>query len=362
MTPRSAAIVGLGTIGGSIALALTRAGWTVRGDAINARDRAAAYRRGIYIAPGAGRDRIENLTKLVEMVVLSVPPGELARVAAEVAAVVPASVPILHTCSIQSPKALRLPAELARRLTPTHPMAGAAGRGFIAAREDLFVGCQVSVAVPASLASRKAAVALWKAVGAREILACHAEEHDQRMRYVSHLPQLAATALAAALHDAGVPATALGPGGRDTTRLATSPWPLWHALLAINPKASANPIRLLEAELHALRVALEHGDMEKVGRIWRSAASWRSGEDVAPFHGELPAVDTPARAASAALGAWRAAAQAVKKVARRVAKSATRTTKPSAKKAGTKAGTKAGKQAGKQAGTKAGKKAVKKRR
>ena len=307
MTPRSAAIVGLGTIGGSIALALTRAGWTVRGDAINARDRAAAYRRGIHIAPGAGRARVANLVKGVEMVVLSVPPGELARVGAEVAEEVPATVPILHTCSIQAPKALGLSPELARRLTPTHPLAGAAGRGFAAAREDLFVGCQVSVAVPAPLSARRAAVALWKALGAREILACHAEEHDQRMRYVSHLPQIAATALAAALCDAGVPATALGPGGRDTTRLAQSPWPLWHALLSMNPKASASPIRLLEAELHALRVALEHGDMEKVGRVWRSASAWRTGEVAMPYNGELPAVARPARRKGAARKARRAA-------------------------------------------------------
>ena len=287
LTPRSVAIVGLGTIGGSLALALTRAGWTVRGDAANARDRAAAYRRGIYIAPGSGTARIANLVKGVEMVVLSVPPGELARVAAEVAAVVPATIPILHTSSIQSQKPLGLSPELARRLTATHPLAGAAGRGFAAAREDLFVDCQVSVAVPASLGARRAAVALWKAAGAHDILACHAEEHDARMRWVSHLPQLAATALAAALSDAGVPATSMGPGGRDTTRLAQSPWPLWHALLSMNPKASAYPIRLLEAELHALRMALEHGDMDKVGRIWRSAALWRSG-DVVQFSGELP--------------------------------------------------------------------------
>ena len=57
--------------------------------------------------------------------------------------------------------------------------------------------------------------------------------------------------------------------------------------LSMNPKASAYPIRLLEAELHALRMALEHGDMDKVGRIWRSAALWRSG-DVVQFSGELP--------------------------------------------------------------------------
>ena len=277
LTPRSAAVMGLGTIGGSLALALMRAGWTVRGDAINARDRAAAYRRGIHISPGSGKKRLENLVQGVEVVVISVPPGELARVAADIAAVVPASVPILHTSSLQASRPLGLNPVLASRLTATHPLAGSAGHGFGAAREDLFANCLVSVAVPATLTARRAAIALWKAVGAREINSCPADEHDARMRWVSHLPQLAATALAAALADAGVPAVALGPGGRDTTRLATSPWPLWHALLSMSPSASAYPIRLLEAELEAMRRALEKGDMESLGRTWRHAGAWRGG-------------------------------------------------------------------------------------
>jgi prephenate dehydrogenase len=270
--------MGLGTIGGSLALALMRAGWTVRGDAINARDRVAAYRRGIHIAPGAGKARIENLVKGVEAVIICVPPGELARVAADIASVVPKSIPIFHTCSLQSAKPLGLSPALAARLTATHPLAGSAGHGFIAAREDLFMNCLVSVAVPATLAARRAAIALWKAVGAREITSCPADEHDARMRWVSHLPQLAATALAAALADAGVPSSALGPGGRDTTRLATSPWRLWHALLAMSPSASAYPIRLLEAELEAMRRALEAGDLDRLGATWRRASSWRAGE------------------------------------------------------------------------------------
>lgn len=278
LTPRSAAVMGLGTIGGSLALALMRAGWTVRGDAINARDRVAAYRRGIHIAPGAGKARVANLVKGVEIVVICVPPGELARVAADVAAVVPASVPIFHTCSLQSAKGLGLSPALAARLTATHPLAGSAGHGFVAAREDLFMNCLVSVSVPATLAGRRAAVALWKSVGAREITSCPADEHDARMRWVSHLPQLAATALAASLADAGVPASALGPGGRDTTRLATSPWRLWHALLAMSPSASAYPIRLLEAELASMRRALEVGDLDQLGSTWRRASSWRAGE------------------------------------------------------------------------------------
>ncbi len=278
LNPRSAAVMGLGTIGGSLALSLMRAGWTVRGDALKATDRMAAYRRGIHIAPGAGKKRLENLVKGVEVVVLCVPPGELARVAADIAALVPASVPILHTCSLQAARGLGLSPALAMRVIGTHPLAGSAGHGFVAAREDLFAHCLVSVAVPAPVSVRRAAVALWKAVGAREVTSCPADEHDARMRWVSHLPQLAATALAAALADAGVPAGALGPGGRDTTRLAVSPWRLWHALLAMSPSASAYPIRLLEAELSAMRRALEAGDLDALGRTWRRAASWRAGE------------------------------------------------------------------------------------
>ena len=276
LAPRSAAIIGLGTIGGSLALALTRAGWNVRADANNPADRLAAARDGIRVTNGPEQERLAATVAGAEIVVICVPPTSLAHVAAKVVAMVPATVPVLHTCGIQSPRALGLPPAVFRRVTGTHPLAGAVGHGFASARPGLFGGCMISVAVPAPLQVRSAATAVWKAAGAREIMACPADEHDDRMRYVSHLPQLAATALAASLADAGIPAGSLGPGGRDTTRLAASAWPLWHALLATNHRASAAPLRLLEAELASLREALERGDFDTVGRTWKRAQAWRA--------------------------------------------------------------------------------------
>ena len=298
LAPRSAAIIGLGTIGGSLALALTRAGWHVRADANNPADRLAAARDGIHVANGTEQDRLADTVADAEVVVICVPPTSLPHVAAKVVAIVPATVPVLHTCGIQSPQALGLPPAVFRRVTGTHPLAGAVGHGFASARPGLFGGCAVSVAVPAPLQVRSAATALWKAAGAREIMACPADEHDDRMRYVSHLPQLAATALAASLADAGIPASALGPGGRDTTRLAASAWPLWHALLATNHRASAAPLRLLEAELASLREALERGDFDTVGRTWKRAAAWRAS---------VPTSSSGARTSSASQAALQVA-------------------------------------------------------
>ncbi|NIP83489.1 MAG: prephenate dehydrogenase/arogenate dehydrogenase family protein, partial [Gemmatimonadetes bacterium] len=57
---------------------------------------------------------------------------------------------------------------------------------------------------------------LWRAVGGRPRRTT-AEDHDRLLARISHLPQLAATALAGTLDRAGIEAEQLGPGGRDAT-------------------------------------------------------------------------------------------------------------------------------------------------
>ena len=86
LAPRSAAIIGLGTIGGSLALALTRAGWNVRADANNPADRLAAARDGIRVTNGPEQERLAATVAGAEIVVICVPPtslGPMRRVVAQ---------------------------------------------------------------------------------------------------------------------------------------------------------------------------------------------------------------------------------------------------------------------------------------
>jgi prephenate dehydrogenase len=111
-----------------------------------------------------------------------------------------------------------------------HPMAGKEISGVEAAEASLFSG-RPWVFTSEPPPSLRALVASF---GAR-ILVMNAEDHDRMVAWSSHLPQLVSTALAGAVHRHAPDAVAVaGPGLRDMTRLAASPWDIWRDIIATN--------------------------------------------------------------------------------------------------------------------------------
>jgi prephenate dehydrogenase len=98
------------------------------------------------------------------------------------------------------------------------------------------------------------------------------------MAWRSHLPHLVSSTLALALRDAGVRRSALGPGGRDMTRLAGGAPTMWYPIVRDNAAAIADALGAYEARLHALRIALMEGDAGAARRFIESAADWFDGE------------------------------------------------------------------------------------
>jgi prephenate dehydrogenase len=86
-----------------------------------------------------------------------------------------------------------------------------------------------------------------------------AAEHDRALARLSHLPQLVSCALAATvaedLNELELSALA-GPGYRDMTRLASSPWDIWRDILATNPREVADALDSLIPKLAAARDGL----------------------------------------------------------------------------------------------------------
>jgi prephenate dehydrogenase len=285
------AVVGLGAIGGSIAKALSRAGRRVRAYAANPADVEAASRDGVEVSGS-----VEECVGDAPVVVVAVPMTAHAAVAAAVVGAARTDATIFHTASLQTPSALssasvggrEYPADVARRVFGTHPLAGSHRAGFAAAYAELLATCVVSVEARADAAVRATAERLWRAVGAARLEYRTAEEHDELMTWVSHLPQLASTALADAIASSGVPASALGPGGRDATRLASSPFELWTGILAGARPAASRAAAALERSVAALRAALETGDSDALERLWTSARTWRESADRPPAEGPPP--------------------------------------------------------------------------
>jgi prephenate dehydrogenase len=96
--------------------------------------------------------------------------------------------------------------------------------------------------------------------------------------WTSHLPQAAATALALALDAAGLPRRELGPGGRDTTRLAGSSPEMWSAICLDNAALLEEAIGGLEAQIAKLRGAIEARDGRALREIFGEARRWADEE------------------------------------------------------------------------------------
>ncbi|MEO7131146.1 MAG: prephenate dehydrogenase [Dermatophilaceae bacterium] len=147
----------------------------------------------------------------------------------------------------------------ASRYVGSHPMAGRERSGAAAARGDLFDG-RAWVVVPHD-GSRPEAVRTIRELAAATGAAVRvmpAHEHDAAVAAVSHVPQLAASIIAATLRDLSEPAVGLaGQGLRDVTRIAASDPRLWTQILAGNAVAVREVLRGLQHQVGDLVTALD---------------------------------------------------------------------------------------------------------
>ena len=102
-----------------------------------------------------------------------------------------------------------------------------------------------------------------------------AEDHDHLLAMISHVPQLAASALMHVIGEAvGEEGLALaGRGLRDTTRLASSGAEVWTDVTTTNADAIGTALDTLIDVLVSLRRDLHHGD--RLADVFASAQAWR---------------------------------------------------------------------------------------
>jgi prephenate dehydrogenase len=256
------AIVGVGLIGGSFALALREAeyGGRILGVSSPQTVQTACARgvidEGVTLQEAAARADVIYLAQPIERILETLEQiGALAR-------------PGTLVTDAASTKARIV--EQARRCVRRaqflggHPMAGKETRGVGEAEGTLFRG-RPYLLTPQNPEELETAAArnftAWvRRIGAIPVI-LSPEEHDRLVAFTSHLPQVASTALAAVLAEQlGESALrAAGPGLVDVTRLALSPFDIWRGILETN----AGPIReALEAyirKIESLRDSLRDG-------------------------------------------------------------------------------------------------------
>ncbi len=165
-------------------------------------------------------------------------------------------------------------------LVGVHPVAGKETVGAGAAEAGLFANRRVIVTPsrrsdPAAVAK---VVALWQATGAKvEEMAPGA--HDAILARASHLPQLVASALAAALEGEqidGKVASEYGAGGlRDTTRIAASSAEMWRDICSTNRDAILEALALFRGSFEKFTDAVERGDADELMALFERGRRMR---------------------------------------------------------------------------------------
>lgn len=261
MRPDTLGIVGLGAIGGSVAWRARQAGVSrIVGYSPVPAESVAALKAGAITDIA---DRPEGAVRGADLVVLAAPPlATLELLAGLRQALLEGPQWCTDVTSVKQPVVERARAlGLGFRFAGSHPLAGTHESGFGAARASLLDGAVVYVCpVPGGERAAAEIADFWSAVCRVDPVVVDAALHDRVVAWTSHLPQAAASALAAALAKGGPPAARYGSGARDTTRLAASNPALWHDILLLNRGALLEALEALETELGSLRRALASAD------------------------------------------------------------------------------------------------------
>jgi prephenate dehydrogenase len=268
-------IVGLGLIGGSIALASRQLWPSSLVIAVDHKDVLETAMR-LHAIDVAADDLI--VLAEADLVILAAPVRQNLALVDALDENVRQPAVVTDTGSTK-----RAIVDAAKRLPPRftfiggHPLGGAAASGLENARPDLFKG-RPWLFTPASDAGGDALeklTAFARALGALP-RTVSVTGHDRLLAFISHLPQLTASALMQVVGEAaGEDGLALaGRGLVDTTRLASSPAEIWKDIAATNADEIGEALDTLISLLQELRADLRDGD--RLADVFEQAHRWRS--------------------------------------------------------------------------------------
>jgi prephenate dehydrogenase len=269
-------VVGLGLLGGSVALAVQQRlpGSRVVGYSHRASTRTKA--RDLGVAARVADDLRASVHE-AQLVILATPIFTFDRYFAELADAVPDGCMITDVGSTKL-----LPHQWAAsrlnkhgRYVGSHPVAGSEQKGIDFARDDLFD--RARCILTRTEATDPTAVSLlkrfWSALGCF-VDVMGPEEHDRVFANISHLPHVMAAALvnASDAHDMKF----AGKGFLDSTRIASGPATIWADVLRSNTANIAGGIDRVMAELAKLQKAILQDDNENIEALLGAARKKRA--------------------------------------------------------------------------------------
>jgi len=274
MLPRQLTILGVGLLGGSIALAVRAAVPKCR--IVGYGHRRPSLDRAIEIG---AVDAVEmDPAKSVagsDLVILCTPVGNFEELIKQIAPALSRDVIVTDVGSTK-----RSVVRVAKQHLPkhvqfvaSHPIAGSEKRGVEFSRADLFAN-QLCIITPEGKGNTPAVKSIekfWQSLGMRTTRLTP-EDHDRLLADVSHLPHLLAAALIAMQEEAGMELA--GKGFLDTTRIAGGDGGLWRDIFLDNADNLKAAVRRLQSQLAGVEKMLDSKSGDEL-RDWLNAAADR---------------------------------------------------------------------------------------
>jgi len=265
------AIVGVGLIGGSIGLTLKKLNLANKITGIGRTQVSLRSARRV----GAVTNTTIDLSKGVadaQLVVVCTPVGQIVRHVRAVAQHAPEGTLITDVGSAKKTIVAELDDQLPRgcRFLGSHPLAGSEKTGASHADAELFDG-RMAVLTPTRNTKAEdydLVSDFWQALGS-VVVKMPADEHDRVLAMTSHLPHMAASALAATLPEKYF--RFCGTGMHDTSRLAAADPELWMQIIGLNRDHMLTALEQYGAKLAALHAAIRDDDEDALKQFLNTA-------------------------------------------------------------------------------------------
>jgi prephenate dehydrogenase len=271
-------VIGLGLIGGSLALALRGKCASLVGFDVDPRVVEAAVTRGVI---ERGITSLTDMPYEIDLMILAAPVGAILDLIPKLPGLIPTPFHLLDLGSTKSTIVAEM-SRLPEHVSPLggHPMCGKETSGLAAAdgdlfRDSVFVLTPLDRTLPATMAL---ALQLVAAIGARPLILDPAR-HDRLAAAISHVPYLTAAALvdAAMRVDDDLVWTMAASGFRDSTRLAASDVAMMLDILLTNRASVLEALSRVQLSLQAFATLIEQEDEARLRSTLEACRSRRMG-------------------------------------------------------------------------------------
>ncbi len=273
---RQITVIGLGLLGGSITLTVSRSFSGVK--TVGYSHRPATRRKARQLAVATEIvDDIKLGVSNADLVILATPICTFEKIFSQISDALPRGCIVTDVGSTKV-----FPHRWAAKQLPqtchyvgSHPIAGSEQRGIEFARDDLFerADCILTTTKKTNAPPVETLKRFWSKLGC-SVKLMRPAEHDRIFANVSHLPHITAAALINASKREELKFA--GKGFMDTSRIASGPANIWADVLATNANNTTKGIDKITAELEKLKKAIKSGNKKQIEKLLEAARDKRA--------------------------------------------------------------------------------------